>query len=663
MKRCVVLIGLILLTALMQPHFSLCHFKTQSPVAISGQSSEIASPYRARNDMLSRAFEELPLSAQDSEDIIAVTLRSSVDKFQPGTEHRMALDIRIESPYHINSMNPAGEFMIPTTVSLAGSKGTVFGRLEFPSPLLKTLSFSETPLEVYEGRLRIFTTVTLPESFNEKEVEISGRIQYQACDDKACLPPDDFAFRQAFPVAARGETVTAINTDIFAGAKDKAAETDSTRGRDVGPEEGAFTATLEERGLFLSFILVFLGGLALNLTPCVYPLIPITVSYFGGQAQGRKGRIVTHAFLYILGMAVTYSALGVVAALTGSLFGGAMQNPVVLIGVAAVMVALALSMFNLYEFRLPYFLTRLSGKSQRGYLGTLLMGLTVGIVAAPCIGPFVLGLLTYVGGRGEVLLGFSMFFILALGLGLPFLFLAIFSGSLDRLPRSGAWMVWVRTIFGFILLGMAVYFLRPLFPNTLAYHLSLTLIMLVGGIYLAWIEPSKIGGKFFPVLRQAVGILFFIGALIFAFQGIQGYVQESLQKAVLPSAAEDKGERIQWVPYSELKIGEAVGQGRPLLLDFYADWCIPCKELDKLTFSQPEVVEMSRKFTMLKVDLTSSRNLEANRLKKKFQIKGVPTLVLLNPDGSEAEDLRVVGFIKKEKLLSYMEKALPATQK
>jgi thiol:disulfide interchange protein DsbD len=595
------------------------------------------------------------LSAQNSDDIIAVTILPSVDKFQPGSPHRIALEIRIQDRYHINSTQPTEEFLVPTAVSLAGPEGTVFGKLNFPAALVKTLSFSETPLEVYEGTLWVFTDVTLPKTFKESEFTITGSIEYQACDDTACLPPAELSFKQTFPVAGEGETVSAVNTKIFEGAEpmttEKLAEANV-------PAEGAFTEAVEERGLLLTFVFIFLGGLALNLTPCVYPLIPITIGYFGGQAQGKKGGIVTHAVLYVLGMAVTYSTLGVVAALTGSLFGAAMQNPIVLIAVAAVMVALALSMFNLYEFRLPSFLTRLAGGTQKGFFGTVLMGLTVGLVAAPCIGPFVLGLLTYVGGRGQVLLGFLMFFVLALGLGLPFLFLAIFSGSLDRLPRSGVWMVWVRTIFGFVLLGMAVYFLKPLFPHTLAYNLTLALILFVGGIYMAWIEPTKMGGKVFSVLRHIVGILFFAAALILASQGIQRYIQETVREAELATSPGVAGAGIQWSSYSEKSLEQAAAQSRPVLLDFYADWCIPCKELDKLTFSEPEIVEMSRKFVMLKVDLTSSKSPVTDRLKKKYQIKGMPTLVLLNPDGSEAKSQRIVGFVKKDKLLSHMEQVL-----
>lgn len=390
----------------------------------------------------------------------------------------------------------------------------------------------------------------------------------------------------------------------------------------------------------------------------MYPIIPITIGYFGGQAHGRKGGVVAHAIMYVLGMAVTYSSLGVIAALTGSLFGAAMQNPFVLIGVAVVLIVLALSMFDLYEFRMPSFLMKMAGGSKQGYFGTLFMGLTVGIVAAPCIGPFVLGLLTYVGEKGNVLLGFLMFFVLALGLGLPFLFLAIFSGSINKLPRSGAWMVWVRTIFGFILLAMAVYFLGPLFPNTLVYNMALALILLIGGIYMAWIEPTKLEGKVFRLVRNFIGILFFASALLFGTTGIQSYVDMNLESAIMEAGSIAQSNRINWSAYSEKKLQEAATQAKPIFLDFYADWCIPCKEMDKTTFVNSQVVEKSRSFVMLKLDLTGSRNPLAKKLEKKLQIKGVPTYVFLKPDGEEIRELRTVGYIKAEGLLEKMEKAI-----
>jgi thiol:disulfide interchange protein DsbD len=462
-------------------------------------------------------------------------------------------------------------------------------------------------------------------------------------------------FQAVFSIAGEGETINPAHDDLFASRPIREAA--SLGEHEAVQVQGSKPQALNERSLLVSFILIFLGGMGLNLTPCVYPLIPITIGYFGGQAHGKKGGVVTHAVLYVLGMAVTYSILGLVAALTGSLFGSALQMPFVLIGIALIMVALALSMFGLYEFRLPSFITRMAGGNKKGFFGTFLMGLTVGIVAAPCIGPFVLGLLTYVGEMGNALLGFLMFFVLALGLGVPFLFLAIFSGSIDRLPRSGAWMVWVRSIFGFILIGMAIYFLRPYFPNTLTYHLTLALALFIGGIFLAWLEPTKLEGKIFPVIRIFVGLVFFITALVLSTTGIQEYVKVSQAEARAVIGLTDSGQ-INWQPGTKNRLDQAVAEGKPVFIDFFADWCIPCKELDKFTFPDPEVVELSSRFLMLKVDLTGSGNPASERLKKRFGVKGVPTLLLLYADGTEARDMREVGFIEKDVLLEKMRKVL-----
>jgi thiol:disulfide interchange protein DsbD len=318
------------------------------------------------------------------------------------------------------------------------------------------------------------------------------------------------------------------------------------------------------------------------------------------------------------------------------------------------MVLLALSMFDVYEFRMPAFLNRLAGGSQKGFIGTLLMGLTVGIVAAPCIGPFVLGLLTYVGNKGNAVLGFVLFFILAVGMGIPLMVLGAFSGSIRKLPRSGAWMIWVRKIFGFILLAMAVYFLDPLFPNPLAYRLTLALILLLAGIYLAWIDNVQSEGKAFPCVRNVVGILFFVLALYAATTGIDAFIrtiQPSLSGGNVQST-------IQWMPYSNETLQQASLENKPVFIDFYADWCVPCKELDASTFSAPEVIRRSKDFYMLKVDLTSTDDRKTEAMRAKYQVKGVPTLVFLNPGGQEIADLRGTGFETKDVFLEKMNQAM-----
>ncbi len=595
------------------------------------------------------------------------------EPFKPGVERTVFVEITIYPPFHINSHLPSEEFLVPTSVNFKTQEGVQVVKVEYPAGELKKFIFSESPLSVYEGTARIAATFAVAPDFSAPEVRIEGSLSFQACDNNSCLAPDEMGFVERYPLevpaAVKSEPSAAVSevspkaavpsvvapspaeTKPAAGTKAEAAPA-----KRVGEAVPLKSTGLEGKGLLLSFLLVFLGGLALNLTPCIYPLIPITISYFGGQAGGKKGSLLGHALFYVLGMALTYSLLGVLASFTGSLFGSALQHPPVLIVIAAIMVALALSMFDLYEIRMPGFLSNLAGTSRRGLFGTLFMGLTVGIVAAPCIGPFVLGLLTYVGDRGNVLLGFALFFVLALGLGLPFVFLALFSGSISRLPRSGSWMVWVRKIFGFVLLAMAVYFLQPLFPDPLSYNLTLALVLLVGGIYMAWVEPTRTQGKVFPVVRNIVGLVFFAVALVTATSGIRAQIERTVAKSaasqsVVPGA-------IRWSAYAAEKISQAGLEKKPVFIDFYADWCIPCKELDKNTFSAPEVVDLSGRFLMLKADLTSSSSALSRELTRKYKIRGVPTLVFLGPDGNEVTDLRVVGFVDKEEMLKRMRAAL-----
>jgi thioredoxin:protein disulfide reductase len=569
-------------------------------------------------------------SAQDAASVVSIRAMAPAEPLQAGKPALVSVELAIASPYHINSDRPLEAYLIPTSLEFEPIAGVAFGKIAFPAAPVKKLPVSDSPMAVYEGTIRISVEITPDVSLQQKDIVLKGKVRYQACDDRTCLPP----VRKPFSLEL-----------LFQGT----AQALTPQSAPAAASDG-----FGDRGIFVTLLLVFLGGLALNLTPCVYPMIPITISYFGGQAQGKKGSLIAHACLYVIGMAVTYSVLGVFAAMTGSLFGTALQYPPVLIGIALVMILLALSMFDVYEFRMPAFLNRLAGGSQKGFAGTFLMGLTVGIVAAPCIGPFVLGLLTYVGNKGSAFLGFVLFFVLALGMGVPFIVLGVFSGSLKKLPRSGAWMVWVRKVFGFILLAMAVYFLEPLFPNPLAYRLTLALILLLAGIYLAWIDRVESTGKAFPLVRNIVGILFFVLALYAAVTGVESFLRNASTGTVASRAIN----AIQWFPYSQGMLDQAAREGKPVFIDFYADWCVPCKEMDAQTFTVPEVVTRSKAFVMLKVDLTSTEDSKAGALREKYQVKGVPTFVFLRPDGKEIADLRGTGFESRDVFLEKMNKAL-----
>lgn len=384
---------------------------------------------------------------------------------------------------------------------------------------------------------------------------------------------------------------------------------------------------------------IFAGGMALNLTPCVYPLIPITVSYFGGQAargaEGR-GRLIGHGLCYLLGLAFTNSVLGVVASLTGGLMGSILQNPVVIIVVAAVLVLFAASLFGLWEMRLPSGLTRAAARSYTGYFGSLFMGLTLGVVAAPCIGPFVLGLLTWVAAMGSPWAGFVVFFTLSLGLGLPLFVLALFSGQLERLPRSGGWMLWVRKLMGWVLVGMAAHFLRPVFPGLWETAL-LAVVALGAGLHLGWLDSNQANFRVFPWLKGGVGVLCMVLA------------------AFLVTSRAMQGPGVSWKPYSEEVIKEAQEMKKPVIIDFYATWCTPCRELEEVTFHDASLVSRADNgFVMVKVDVTKGGNPLHERLLRQYEIKGVPTIVFLDKTGREDRSLRAVDFLPPDQFLGRM---------
>jgi len=381
---------------------------------------------------------------------------------------------------------------------------------------------------------------------------------------------------------------------------------------------------------------IFAAGLALNLTPCVYPLIPITVSYFGGRTTQKKSGLIGHGICYIGGLALTNSLLGVVAALTGGLIGALLQSPLVLIAIAVVLTAFALSLFGFWELRLPFWLNQAATKSYTGFFGSFFMGITLGVVAAPCIGPFVLGLLTWVATLGDPLMGFFIFFTLSLGLGTPLFVLAMFSGQLAKLPRSGEWMNWVRRLMGWILIGMATYFVRPILPLMLQQYI-LAAVAIAAGVHLGWIDKTTATFRSFPLIKITVGMACLVaGTVLIGNQVFQG-----------PS--------VHWHSYSNQLLSESAEKSKPVIIDFYADWCAPCRELDQVTFHHPDIVKLSKNdFIMVKIDLTKQDGQIYDQVLSQYNVKGVPTVVFLDASGKERKDLRLVDFVPPDEFLNRM---------
>lgn len=571
------------------------------------------------------AFGAASSAPKEPEAPVAPRLVLSQTKFEAGHSYPVLLELAIKEGFHINSSKPLEAALIPTSVTFFASDPSVtVGRVTFPEPVLKKFKFAKEPLSVYEKTVYVATSISFTEGAKEP-LSITARLQYQACTDFACMVPVQADVTVPLALGTDGQP---LEPELFSRHAAHAAGASSS---------GALDALKGGLGP-MALLLVFLSGLGLTLTPCVYPLIPVTIGFFGAATGRSRGATVAHALVYLLGMALMYSALGVAAALTGSLFGQMMQNPVVVLLLVGVMLALAASMFGAFEIVVPAALMQLGTKSYAGFLGTFVMGLTVGIMAAPCVGPFVIGLLTFVSERQSPLLGFTLFFTLALGLGTPFVFLAIFSGSIQKLPRSGVWMVWVRKMFGVVLLGMALYFARPLIPNEALYFWLAAGVAAAGGVYLLWAGKGT-GGAVFSFFRFGIGL-----ALIAA-----GFF-------LIPSSHPAK-EGISFKPYSKEAVAKAVAAHRPVLLDFTADWCVPCRELKSFTFTDERVLAKSGAFDAFAVDLTTVEPDELTA-KKDYNVLGVPTVILIGADGVEKD--RFTGFIDANEFLTELAKIIPA---
>lgn len=536
--------------------------------------------------------------------------------------------VQIERLWHINSNKPLEEFFIPTVLRLE-SPALALKSVEYPPHVERTFTFSAgSKLAVYEGTIRIpFLATRLAPSGTVRVI-----LDYQACDDKVCLPPRSASIEIEFPSGKLigGDAITTEGTVATPGAADPTRFTPLSA---APPPGGLFSSdvagTLASRGWGLTLLAIFVLGLALNLTPCVYPLIPITIAFFSSQSAGKRSQRVGLSIFYVLGIAVTYSALGVFSALSGKLFGAWLQLPGVLIFFSLLMIVLAASMFGLFDIKVPHFLADRAG-ARGGLLGALTMGLLVGIVAAPCVGPFVISLIALVSQIGSPLIGFIMFFVLALGLGVPYILLGIFSSGLSTIPRSGMWMVQIKKAMGFILIAMAVYFLRPLIGEDF-YRWGVALSLIIGAAYLLFVGRS--GGA--QGIRYGTAALLLIVGLWFARpQGEKGGVV--------------------WTVYSDAAISAAKAKGQPMMIDFYADWCLPCKELDAKTFSQPSVVEESQRFVRLKADLTRASDEKVKELTARYAVLGVPTIVFLDGAGQEVKPARLTGFEEPEQFLKRM---------
>jgi len=508
------------------------------------------------------------------------------------------------------------------TLVLLPDPGLEWVDLREPLPEKKMDIFLEEEVDVHKHDATFVARVRAGWPLTVRAV-----LSSQGCSATMCFFPQDDTLRVALVVAGTATVGTASSPAPPGNAS-------------------ARVQAAAERGLAWLLVLAFGAGVATSFTPCIYPMIPITIGIIGARSAGKRSRGFTLSLLYVLGIAVTYSALGTTAALTGSLFGSVLQNPWVLVAVAGIFGLMAMSMFGAFELQVPAgFAGRMNRVQGSGYPGAFLLGLIAGIVASPCIGPVLVAMLAYVAAQGSPTLGFALFFTFALGLGVLFIALGTFTGVLASLPKSGAWMDRVKIGFGLVFLGVALHYLHPILrpgKSFIPVGLGLAAIGLVLGA-LRSISPAEPTAKRWRKSAGRVALALGLYAVV----------------APLVGRAPGGTPGPAWIASESDGRSKAAAAGKPMLVDFGAAWCGACKELEHLTFSDPRVIELARGFVTVRVDATK-RTPEVDALMRQYGIRGLPWVAFVQSDGTILHDLTVTGFVDADEMLARMHRALPA---
>jgi len=435
----------------------------------------------------------------------------------------------------------------------------------------------------------------------------------------------------------------------------------------TGPATSLDASGLLAKGqLFVAAGVIFLGGLLTSLTPCVYPLIPITVGVFGARQADSKGRAFVLTSAYVVGMGLVFATLGVVAALSGKAFGSVLGNNWVIVGLAVFLVVLASSMFGAFDLALPPGLAiKLNNVGGGGFIGALLMGSVAGFLAAPCTGPVLTGVLAWVSRTQDPFLGGLLLFIYALGIGVPFFLIGVFT---VRLPKGGVWMEWVKSVFGIALLALAASYLRDAFPSfqdvvgrvgvltgktvgiAVASLLAFVAVVM-GAVHLSFKE----GQQWLP---KGMGVTLAIAAFLLRVSvqgpaGVEpapnGLAASSFQWSLNFNPSVDTGSRF------DAALKQAAADCKPVMIDFFADWCAACKELDSHTYSSKDVAEEAERFVRVKVDGTEDNEV-LSELYGRFDIHGLPTVAFIDPTGESLKDPRVTGYMAPQPFVEQMRK-------
>ncbi|WP_429100898.1 protein-disulfide reductase DsbD [Aeromonas rivipollensis] len=487
------------------------------------------------------------------------------------------------------------------------------------------------------GKTRVFyQELQIPVTLTQVGDSASLKISYQGCTEGLCYPPTD----KRIPVQPLAATDDA----------GQAGPADATEAP-IGSQQDRLAAALGSQGFWLSIAAFFALGLGLAFTPCVFPMYPILTGIIAGAGQHLSTRrAFLLSFVYVQGMAVTYTLLGLVVASAGLKFQAALQHPYVLIGLSVMFVLLALSMFGLYTLQLPSSLqTRLSGLSNRqqggSVVGVAIMGMISGLVCSPCTTAPLSGALIYVAQSGDLWLGGAALYALSLGMGLPLLLLGTSGGKL--LPKAGAWMDVIKQLFGFALLAVPILLLSRLLSDQVATLLWLGWALLLCGYLYHHNQhrPHSVG-------KSLGGFVLLLAMMSLVVVGKDLLLPEPGVKA---STGTQAPQFIRIKTLDDLKIRLEAARGKPVLLDLYADWCVACKEFEHKTFSDPEVRARFNDMVLLQADVTANDDADVDLLNG-LNVLGLPTLIFFDAAGNEVSGQRVTGFMGPAEFLGQLDK-------
>jgi thiol:disulfide interchange protein DsbD len=551
---------------------------------------------------------------------------------------------------------------------VAETPGVALGEPKFPAGEVKDDEFFGR-VETYRGDLRI--QIPVLEAGGADKIALKATSQ--GCwDQGVCYPPltqkATVSLTAATAEPAAPPSPLALPFPRSEPAMSVPAETAPAAAptTDAG-DESSRVARLLQHGSFWLILASFLGfGLLLSLTPCVFPMIPILSGIIVNHGHAvTHGRAFVLSLAYVLGMAVTYAAVGVAAGFSGTLLSGALQNAWVLSTFALVFVMLSLSMFGFYELQLPAALqSRLSEKANRqgGSLGAIaVMGALSALIVGPCVAAPLAGALLYIAQTRDAVLGGAALFAMALGMGLPLLVVGVFSRSL--LPKAGPWMDAVKKFFGVLMLATALWLVTPVIPAWLQ-MLGWAALLIVPAIFMHALDPLPRGATGWHKLWKGVGILMLLmGAAMLA--GVLGGSRDPLQPlGFLRAGAGETGvspsltfTRVRSVAELDARLREANAAGKPAMLDFYADWCVSCKELEKFTFTDGRVQARLAGTVLLQADVTANSE-EDKALLKRFNLFGPPGIIFFDRNGHEVEGVRVVGYQPADQFLDSLDRAL-----